>query len=176
MDAHVLLAQGGEGRDQGFQMIEVAVHAAVGDKAHEMHPAAGGARRGGKIGKHSVGSQFPLFHGDVDAGHVLVDDPSRADVHVTDLGVAHEAVGQAHGPPRTGERRARVGGKQPVQVRGPGQGHGVARAGRGQTPAVEDEEQGGRHASLGSGSDVAGAATRAGSAMRSPSDHRPSTL
>ena len=74
----------------------------------------------------------------VDPGQVLLDDRAGAEVEVADLGVAHLAVGEADVAAAGRERRVRVALPERVEDRGVGLGDRVARARRGQPPAVED--------------------------------------
>ena len=71
------------------------MHSAVGAEAEEvellaglLHVVVGGL-------DFRVGEEFVLAACDVDLDEVLVDNAAGAEVHVTDLGVAHLAVGQA---------------------------------------------------------------------------------
>ena len=74
----------------------MAVHAAVGQKAHQMQGAAvlrrvvHGRSQGLVLKKVAVPDALG------DAGELLIDDAPRADVGVAHLAVAHLAVGQAH--------------------------------------------------------------------------------
>ena len=123
------------------QVVDVRVHAAVGDQpGHVQHAAAGlGSReRGlqrGVLGQRAVG------HGVADAHEILGDDPPRADVEMADLGVAHLPFGQAHRTPGCDQRRVRPALPERVEDRRASQPHGVAGA-FGRTPeAVEDDQR-----------------------------------
>ncbi|KAF5035383.1 hypothetical protein DSECCO2_586260 [anaerobic digester metagenome] len=137
---HALLLQG---RDEGHQVALHAVHAAVGDQAHEMRAPGTRHRRLGQVHEGGVDGQGAVLDGQIDAHDVLIDDASGPEVEVPDLGVAHLSVGQAHVAPHALQFPAGVFGQEPVHVRGPGQAHGVARSGRGLAPAVEDQEHAG---------------------------------
>jgi len=120
---------------------QVAVHAAVGQKAHKVHRAAGllgvlhRTQKGG-IFKKAV---IPDVLGD--AGQLLIDDAAGTDVGVAHLAVAHLPVGQAHRLARTVQQGVGAGGKQLVQIGGICRGHGIGPGGRGNAPAVQDHQQ-----------------------------------
>lgn len=90
-----------------------------------------------------VVGQLPLLDGLVDADNVLPDDTSGSDVQMADLGVAHQALGQADGEGgglELGEAIGVVG--QAVHDRRLGIGDGVAILGalvRGNAPAINDD-------------------------------------
>ena len=89
------------------QVVDVRMHAAVGDEpGHVQHAAAGlgGRERSlqrGVLGQRAVGHRI------ADAHEILRDDPPRADVEMADLGVAHLPFGQAHRAPGCDQRRVR---------------------------------------------------------------------
>ena len=135
----------GRGPAQGDKMMDVAVYAAVGKKAGEMKPAV---RLQGflyDIHEDGIGFQRAVFHGHVDTRHVLVDDTARADIEVSDFGVAHIAFGQADGAARGLKLGVRAGGCESVQIGSAGKARGVARSGRGYAPAVHNQEKCGFH-------------------------------
>ena len=145
VDAH--RHPGGKGHGaQGHQMVDVAVHAAVGEQARQMQAAAAAARLFQHVQQHGVVEQGAVLKGQVDARHVLIDDASRADVEVPHLGVAHIAGRQAHFAPGGGQAAVRTARRQVIQMgrgRHPG---GIAFPFVRQAPAVKDEQQGGGHA------------------------------
>jgi hypothetical protein len=63
----------------------MAVDAPVGEESHEMHGAAGRDRRIDGCIKHLVLLDRAIGDSSVDAGKLLVDDPSGTHVQVTDL-------------------------------------------------------------------------------------------
>jgi hypothetical protein len=83
--------------EQAVEMLQHAVHAAVGDDAHQVKLGRG---VGFDAGNHPVprGVVRELFVGEkfVQAHEFLVHDAARADVFVTDFRVAHLAGGQTH--------------------------------------------------------------------------------
>ncbi len=79
-------------------------------------------------------------------GEVLAHDRAGAQVEVTDLGVAHLPLGQPDGAPGGGERGVGVGGPQLVEHGSVGERDRVAGTRLGETPAVQHDETGARHA------------------------------
>src|SRR6266550_3044840 len=102
-----------------------------------MHPLASfeGAHQG------RVLEERPVFDRLVDAHEVLKQDASGADREVSDFAVAHLSGRQPDGLARRVERGVRERLPQPVEVRGVGELHGIARSGRREAPAVEDDER-----------------------------------
>ena len=85
----------------------VRVDAPVGEETHEVEGAAalaGTVRRGNELPVFEEGA---VPEGEVDAQQVLGHHPSRSEVQVSDLGVAHQAGRQPDGLARGLERRAR---------------------------------------------------------------------
>ena len=127
--------------DEGKQMDQVAVNAAVGQQAHEMHRAAGlfgvfhRLQQGG-IFKKAV---IPDVLGD--AGQFLINNTAGADVGVAHLAVAHLAVGQAHVLAGAIQLGVGTGFKQLIQIGGFCGGNRVGGTGRGNAPAVQNHKQ-----------------------------------
>ena len=120
----------------------MAVHAAVGEQAHEVNGAALGDGAVDRLGEHGVVEERAVLDREVDARELLVDDAAGPDVEVPDLGVAHLALGQADGQP--GRARAASwahSAKDAVEVGRVRGLDGVARRGRGLAEAVHDDEQ-----------------------------------
>ena len=113
MDEDVLRAEGDRGVDQTVQVRLQRVHAAVGEQAREVNRAAVLHR----IDERRVRFQLVPRDGLADAHDVLIDDPSRADIEMPDLGVAHLIARQTDGAPRGLERRPRRFAKEPVEAR-----------------------------------------------------------
>ena len=124
-------------------MVDVAVHAAVGEQACKVEPAAGRLGVRHELHQHGVFLELALLEGDVDAGHVLVDDAPCADIEVAYLGIAHEACRQADSAAGGGKGGAARHGEQAVDIGRGGKGGGVARAWLGKPVAIQDEEDGG---------------------------------
>ena len=101
------------------------MHAAIGDEADEVEgvPAVFDAVHRGDEG--FVFEQTAVAHPVVYLGHGLHDRAARAQVEMPDFGVAHEAIGQAHGAPGGGEGGVGVIGPQAVHRWGFRKGHGI---------------------------------------------------
>jgi len=116
---------------------------AVGDEAAQVQPAVaiGGALK--RLLDDGVAVELAPLDGLVDADHVLPDDASGANVEVADLGVAHQALGQAYGEGRGLKLGVTVGvGVQGVHDGRLGVGDGIAILGallRGDAPAINDD-------------------------------------
>ena len=124
--------------DEGKQVDQVAVHAAVGQQAHEMNGAARlfgvfhRAQQGG-IFKKGTGTDIPG-----DAGQLLIDHAACADIGVTHLAVAHLPVGQTHRLAGAVQQSVGAGFKQPIQIGGLCGGDRVGGGGGGNAPAVQN--------------------------------------
>src|SRR5207248_9561135 len=84
--------------------------------------------------------EFSAHDRRVNARDLLVDNPPRADVQVADLGIAHQAVGQAHALARGVNERPGVLLQEFGIAGRPRQRDGVRFALRAIAPAVEDDE------------------------------------
>ena len=121
------------------QVVDVAVHAAVGDEPDEVQRSRADASA--LAGGHQ---RWYLLKVDIgrlaDAYEVLRDDAARTDRQMPDLGVPHLPLGQTDGTP--GRDQAAVGIVVPERVehRRVRHVHGVAGAGRSEAPAVEDDQ------------------------------------
>ena len=86
---------------EGIEMGDMAMHAAVGEKADQMKFGflclLHGLEQNGIFGYGTV------LHRQADSGIILVDDPPSADVEVAHLGVAHLSAGQTHRQARGGQ-------------------------------------------------------------------------
>ena len=96
MDVDARDAPGRRQRHHRGQLALMAVHAARRQEAHDMQRTAAGHRGGDGRGQHWIAREFARGDRMVDAREVLVDDATGADVEMTDLRVAHLALGQAH--------------------------------------------------------------------------------
>ncbi|VVB69394.1 Uncharacterised protein [uncultured archaeon] len=83
---------------KGIQVGVVAVHAAIGEQAHQMQPAASGLLHG--LQQNRILVKSSILHGQADPGIVLVNDPSAAQVEVSHLRVAHLPSRQTDGQAR----------------------------------------------------------------------------
>ena len=111
---------------QGEDVGDVAVDAAVGQQAHDVEGAAAllAVVHGLDIGL--VLKEAAVLDGPADAGEILEHHPAGADVGVTHLGVAHLALGQTH--VQTGGRQLAAGilRKNSIQIWLAGSGDGIA--------------------------------------------------
>ncbi len=120
---------------QREQVLDVRMHAAVAEQAHQMQLPLASALHGGEqklVLKKRAGAQ-----GLVDARDVHVHHAARADIQMPDFAVSHLPFGQAHG--RAGGVNQRVGifREQPVVIGFARQGDGVALGLGAEAPAVE---------------------------------------
>ncbi len=121
-------------------MLDRAVHAPVGEQAHEVQRA--GARCDVRDGASQCLVLAELARTDrgVDDRDALRDDAAAAEVHVADLAVAHDAGGEADRFARGLQRRVRPALEQRAPVRQLGGRDGVASRGIAAAPAVEHRE------------------------------------
>ena len=124
--------------DEGKQVDQMAVHAAVGQQAHQMHRTAGLFSVFHRT--HQCGIFKKAVVPDVpgDAGQLLIHHPACADVGVTHLAVTHLSVGQTHILTRAVHAGVGTGLKQPIQIGGLCRGDSIGPAGRGNAPAVQN--------------------------------------
>lgn len=73
----------------------MAVYAAVGEQAEDVHGLARTCSLVHRTAKHRVVEELAVADGLGHPGEVLVDDAASTEVHVTDFGVAHLPVRQA---------------------------------------------------------------------------------
>ena len=137
-------AAAGRHVDERVEVALVTVHAAVGDEADEMEcmAVAGTAVQRGR--QDLVAEEVPLANVEVDARQVLVDDPPGAEVHVSDLGVAHLPGRQAHGLTARDQGCVRILFDELPVRRRVRPGYGVVVRVRGEAPAVEHDQHEGR--------------------------------
>ncbi|MNZ59880.1 hypothetical protein D3C78_779330 [compost metagenome] len=124
----------------GDQVVMVAVHAAIGQQAHEMHGFAGGdgfvhGRADGRVLEElAVADRFG------DASEVLIHHAAGAEVHVTDFGVAHLAIRKADVHAAARDQAVRHGGPQAIQYRLLRRENGVGFGAVTVTEAVENHQ------------------------------------
>ena len=123
--------------EQRLEVVDVRVDAAVRDEPEQMDVLASleGAAQG--VVLEQLAGLDRLVH----AHEVLEEDAARADRQVPDLGVPHLALRQADGRARRRELRVREVAPQPVEDGRVGELDRVARPGRRDSPAVEDDER-----------------------------------
>ncbi len=107
------------------QVVLVAVNAAVGQQAHEVHGLAGGDCFIHRRADRRVLEELAVADRFGHACEVLVYHSSGAEVHVADFRVAHLAVRQTHVHTGTGDQAVGYGGSQAVEYRLVGRVHGV---------------------------------------------------
>ncbi len=125
------------------QVVDVRVHAAVGDEPRDVQhtaPAASGRERRLQRG---VARERPVGHRIADAHQVLGDDAPRADVEMPDLGVAHLPLGQPDGTAGGDQRGVRIALPERVEDGRPRERHGVPGPVGRETEAVEHDERDG---------------------------------
>ncbi len=122
-------------------VVQGAVHAAVGGKAHQMQLFA--ALLHIVIGclYLFVFQQFVLTAGDIDLHQVLIHHAAGAQVHVAYLGVAHLAVRKAYIFPAGLQVRGRVFGAEGVNVGGTLGPDGVGVVVTAFAPAVQNHQK-----------------------------------
>lgn len=91
--------------------------------------------------QHRIGSKGTIFNGFVDPGEILVHNPARPDIEVTDLGIAHLADGQTHRPIVGHEPGCRILLGKEIHVGGFGNKGGIAGPRRSKPPAVKNSQQ-----------------------------------
>ena len=117
------------------------VDAAVRDEPEQVHVAASLARTLECADERRVLEERTVADRDVHALEILEQDPTGADCEMTDLGVAHLALGQAHGLTRCLQGRVRIAAPEPVEDRCLRELDRIARPGRRAAPTVEDDER-----------------------------------
>ncbi|CRX28632.1 hypothetical protein PAERUG_P54_1_London_24_VIM_2_04_13_05103 [Pseudomonas aeruginosa] len=109
-------APGGHLRHR-HQVVFMAVYAARGEQAEDVHRLVGGDGLVDRAGDHRVFEEFAVADGLGDAGEVLVHHAACAEVHVADLGIAHLAVGQADVHAGAGDQAVRLGCQEAIPDR-----------------------------------------------------------
>src|SRR5690606_28304834 len=83
-------------RQDALRMRKVRMDAPIGKKANQVHLPAAGACVLKCLVQHWISIQFMVFNSFVDAHQVLIYDPSRTNVHMSDFRVTHLALREAH--------------------------------------------------------------------------------
>ncbi|KRP32950.1 MAG: hypothetical protein ABS32_01925 [Verrucomicrobia subdivision 6 bacterium BACL9 MAG-120820-bin42] len=81
---------GGE-LDEGVEMFHVGVDAAIGNEAKKVEALALSDLK--TFLQDRVFFKGAISHGKIDSGELLVNDSASAQIQVSDLGVAHLALG-----------------------------------------------------------------------------------
>ena len=107
-------------------VVSMAVDTASADQTHQVDGLAGVNGRLHVLDQHRVLEHLAVLDGLGDEGQLLVNDAACAHVGVADLRVAHLAIGQADSHAGGLDGGHGVVGKDLVQIRFVGGGHGVA--------------------------------------------------
>ena len=102
---------------QTEQMFDVAVNAAVRQQSHQMQGRVVFAAVFNRTGQRLVGKKLAVLDGFGDAGQLLINNSARADVGVSNLGVAHLPIGKSDVQTGSTQLGVWVGGKISVQIR-----------------------------------------------------------
>ena len=140
MDIHPVQPLAAGQLQQGVQMLNMGVDAAVGQQAAQVQPGPLLQAVIHRLVIGFVGKERAILDGTADAGQILKHHPAAADVGVAYLTVAHLPLRQAHVQSAGGQGGVSIIRPQAVQHRGIGQTDGVAGAGLGQAEAVHDDE------------------------------------
>eukprot|EP00825_Cyclidium_porcatum_P019967 TRINITY_DN2281_c0_g2_i2.p2 TRINITY_DN2281_c0_g2~~TRINITY_DN2281_c0_g2_i2.p2 ORF type:complete len:229 (-),score=42.06 TRINITY_DN2281_c0_g2_i2:81-767(-) len=127
--------------DHGLQVVDVAMHIAIGEKADEMHDATASLGPGNNLlpglapPDGAIGNRIGNQRG------ALAIDLTGTDGVVANFGITHVVV-RRHADSRAVGTQAnvRVIGKQAVEGRLPGRGDGAADVGLGQAVAVHHDD------------------------------------
>lgn len=71
------------------EVVDVAVHAAIGQQSREVQPPARPLHVRQQLEQRGVGGKFARLHRHVDAGHILIHDASGPDIEVPHFRIAH---------------------------------------------------------------------------------------
>jgi hypothetical protein len=127
-------------QDHRSQVVDVAVHIAVGEKADEVDHAATSLGAGDDLLPGSTLPDRAGVDGVGDQRGALAIDLAGADGIVADLGVAHVFVGRhADGDAMGAQGDVRAVGHEMVEGRFPGSSNGAAEVGFGDPVAVHDD-------------------------------------
>jgi hypothetical protein len=127
--------------DQRAEVIDVAVHAAVGHEPEKVDVRPALLRPLECIPERLVLEEVAALDRAVDSHEVLVDHPAGADREMADLGVPHLPARQADRFPGGFERRVRVAAPELVEDGCVRELDSVPRPRRRAAPAVEDDER-----------------------------------
>ena len=126
---------------KGEQVIDMAVHTAVGEKSAEVYTSASGTDFFAQIEKNGIAEQIAVFHSHVYTGHILINDASGTDIQVPHFRVSYEP-GRKTYLTAGGIQASHLGhGKKSIKRGGVRQAGGISRAGRSKSVTVEDKKQ-----------------------------------
>jgi hypothetical protein len=98
-----------------IEVLQHAVHPGIARDAHQVQLGAGARLdAANQRAPHRVAGRLPLEEELVEPHQLLIDDPTRPDVFVADLAVAHDAVGQSDIETGCLDQRRRILRMQPV--------------------------------------------------------------
>lgn len=120
-----------------FDVRDVAVNAAIGEQPENMQRAVRFLDVLHRMVQRDIIEENPVIDGFGDAGELLIDDASGADIEVTDLGVAHLTLRQPDGQTACGKANVRIFGENRVQVWCACGGNGVPVGRRVETETVQ---------------------------------------
>ncbi|MNJ53783.1 hypothetical protein D3C77_491930 [compost metagenome] len=124
----------------GHQVVLVAVHAAIGEQAKDVHGLAGTDSLVDRATQHRVFEELAVLDRLGHPGEVLVHHAAGAEVHVADLGVAHLPVRQADVHAGAGDQAVRLGGAQAIVNRRAGRVDGVVFVAFAVTETIQDDQ------------------------------------
>ncbi len=134
----------GECRD----LILMRMHPARREQAQEMGAAATRLELGDEVAQARVARERAVLDRLVDARQILEHDPAGAEIHMSDLGIAHLALRQPDGMGRGVEERMRAARHQPIPDGRAGLAERVVLALLPVAPAVQDAEHDGARAAV----------------------------
>ena len=106
-------------------VIFVAMDATGREQTHDVHGFTGVFRLVNRCGQRRVSKESTFFNFNVQTGQVLIHDAARAQVNVTDFGVTHLTIGQAHFQTGSIDQGMRAFCPQRIHYRGFGSKNGV---------------------------------------------------
>jgi hypothetical protein len=126
--------------DEGEEMLDRAMHAAVGHEAEEMQATASLLRFENDVPDDEVLGQRPVVHREVDPRDVHHGDASGAEVQVPDLAVAHLPGRQPDVRAARSDDAVRVAGLERVERRRLREAHRVVAPVGALTESVQDHQ------------------------------------
>ncbi len=154
------------------QVVDVRVNTPVGDEAEQMDVAAALSRAPERGSERAVLRERAVLDREAHAREVLEQDPARPDREVPHLRVPHLSHWKPDRLTGGGERRVRIAIPQRVEGGRARELDGVSRPGRGDPPAVQDDEDDGLQAASAAARQIASNDTRSSEA---PPTSAPST-
>ena len=131
----------GGGRHHRLQLQFVAVDPTWREQAQHVQRRAILPGAGDGFSQRRIARKLAVLDGEFDPRVVLVDDPSRPDIEVADIRVAHLTGRQAYVQFRSLDQRMREVRPQAVPVRRIGEFDRIVRRGVAVAETVEDDQQ-----------------------------------